>query len=563
MQCTDKTTTTEMTLPITFDADSALECSQLAMGLAYQPDVGLRLVNALRVEGSPSLISVGTSNIAFAKTRGRNSEELVIVNRGTIINNVEDARRNFAGQVRTDHIFVGKRSSGEDVAIKSNRRFAQLMVHGQYLDRAMGVLFTYLLLDAMKGVYRIGDYKQVTVTGHSQGGAVSICLAALLVGFDAGLRALKDGHIDALEVNDTSSSVDAFTKGDPTASTLSITLDQDAEQFVVKWSGAWTHETRWDVSSALLHRQEAAAPGGPVRVYAFAPTKISNPAFEAWIHENVPSTFNFIMRFDPVAQMVLPWNRRPGNLIEVRVRKNEWLRWLTFPFLEAWLNMSPWLPACCAEKGTYGGALHSGATILPAVTAFLLESPAVAKKASLDAVWNELKYFLVFEEWFGGDASSFVSWFRLQTSKFPDKQVGATDRLLILKDGSEKGLDDFEYTIRTFSGARALTWSRVYFNGTLMLTFFVLVPMALLLLGVLLLLSAVAAPIYLTLRVGAYLSAEAGAWCCVSEPATDSASTSATIDRIATPKPPTTSAATARRFAKEQRTKYQELASPV
>ena len=234
------------------------------------------------------------------------------------------------------------------------------------------------------------------------------------------------------------------------------------------------------------------------------------------------------------------------------MRKNEWLRWLTFPFLEAWLNMSPWLPACCAEKGTYGGALHSGATILPAVTAFLLESPAVANKASLDAVWNELKYFLVFEEWFGGDTSSFVPWLRLKTSKFPDKQVGATDRLLILKDGSEKGLDDFEYTIRTFSGARALTWSRVYFNGTLMLTFFVLalalpsfaapcprpglsrlslpshpprpqVPMALLLLGVLLLLSAVAAPIYLTLRVGAYLSAEAGAWCCVSEPATDSA----------------------------------------
>ena len=234
------------------------------------------------------------------------------------------------------------------------------------------------------------------------------------------------------------------------------------------------------------------------------------------------------------------------------MRKNEWLRWLTFPFLEAWLNMSPWLPACCAEKGTYGGALHSGATILPAVTAFLLESPAVAEKASLDAVWNELKHFLIFEEWFGGDTSSFVSWFRLQTSKFPDKQVGATDRLLILKDGSEKGLDDFEYTIRTFSGAEALTWSLAYFHGTLALTFFVLalalpsfaapcprpglsrlslpshpprpqVPMALLLLGVLLLLSAVAAPIYLTLRVGAYLSAVAGAWCCVSEPATDSA----------------------------------------
>jgi hypothetical protein len=153
----------------------------------------------------------------------------------------------------------------------------------------------------MHGVYRIGDYKKVIVTGHSQGGAVSICLAALLVAFDAGLRALNDGHIDVLEVDAKSSSVYAFTLGN--ASTLSITLDQDAEQFVVKWSGAWTHETRWDVSSALLHRQEAAAPDGPVRVYAFSPTKISNPAFETWIHKNVPSTFNFIMRFDPIAQM--------------------------------------------------------------------------------------------------------------------------------------------------------------------------------------------------------------------------------------------------------------------
>ena len=153
----------------------------------------------------------------------------------------------------------------------------------------------------MHGEYRIGDYKKVTVTGHSQGGAVSICLAALLVSFDVGLRALNDGHIDELEVDAMSSSVDAFTHGN--ASTLSITLDQDAEQFIVKWSGAWTYEKRWDVSSALLHRQEAAAPDGPVRVYAFAPTKISNPAFETWIHKNVPSTFNFIMRFDPVAQM--------------------------------------------------------------------------------------------------------------------------------------------------------------------------------------------------------------------------------------------------------------------
>ena len=169
----------------------------------------------------------------------------------------------------------------------------------------------------MKGVYRIGKYKQVTVTGHSQGGAVSICLAALLVAFDTGLHALNDGFIDELKVNDHSSSVDAFTLGDRTESTLSITLKvekdaagKDVRQFAVKWSGAWTsNEKRWPVSSALIHREEAdACTSSPrlvpaVRVYAFAPTKISNPAFETWIHENVPSTFNFIMRFDPVAQM--------------------------------------------------------------------------------------------------------------------------------------------------------------------------------------------------------------------------------------------------------------------
>ena len=65
----------------------------------------------------------------------------------------------------------------------------------------------------MHGVYRIGDYKQVTVTGHSQGGAVSICLAALLVGFDAGLRALKDGHIAELGVAAKRSSVSAIALG--------------------------------------------------------------------------------------------------------------------------------------------------------------------------------------------------------------------------------------------------------------------------------------------------------------------------------------------------------------
>ena len=137
MQCTDNA------LPNTFDADSALYASQLAMGLAYQEDVGMRLMKAeiivkSNVDWSQGVSNIGdawpgTSNIAFAQTRGRNYEELVIVNRGTILKDVEDATRNFAGQVRTDNIFVGKRSGD-----KINRQYAQLMVHGAYLDRAMG-----------------------------------------------------------------------------------------------------------------------------------------------------------------------------------------------------------------------------------------------------------------------------------------------------------------------------------------------------------------------------------------------------------------------------------------
>jgi len=340
MQCTDS----DSTLPSTFDADAALMCSQLAMGLAYQEDVGLRLENALRIKGSPmQIITVGTSNIAFAKTRGEDNEELIIVNRGTIIKNVDDAVRNISGQVRTDRIFVGKRSGGE-ITMKNNGPFSQLSLHRQYLDRAKGppqlfpvaarrplahILCASLTdrrplhlppprCDAWRIPHRrlqegdrdrpLAGRRRLDLPRRPSGGLRRWAA-----------RAQRRSH-RRVEVDAKSSSVYAFTLGN--ASTLSITLDQDAEQFVVKWSGAWTYEKRWDVSSALLWRNdgsssspketrialfdpvwEAAAPDGPVRVYAFSPTKISNPAFETWIHKNVPSTFNFIMRFDPIAQM--------------------------------------------------------------------------------------------------------------------------------------------------------------------------------------------------------------------------------------------------------------------
>ena len=54
--------------------------------------------------------------------------------------------------------------------------------------------------------------------------------------------------------------------------------------------------------------------------------------------------------------MVFPWTRRPGSL-----EKTDYLRWFTFPFLDAMLNMMPVLPRCCATKGDFGMDLHGGA----------------------------------------------------------------------------------------------------------------------------------------------------------------------------------------------------------
>ena len=108
----------------------------------------------------------------------------------------------------------------------------------------MGCLFSYLLLATMnEGAYGIGKYKRVIVTGHSQGGAVAQVFAALLVGMDKGLRDLRDGYIDTLEINDWSGSVNIFgaSKTELTSSKLTITMTTNADGadvFDVKWSGA-------------------------------------------------------------------------------------------------------------------------------------------------------------------------------------------------------------------------------------------------------------------------------------------------------------------------------------
>ena len=66
---------------------------------------------------------------------------------------------------------------------------------------------------------------------------------------------------------------------------------------------------RWLVKDALLQDREddrktvETVDRKTVSVYAFAPTKIANMAFERWYDRNVPRTFNFIMKYDPVAQV--------------------------------------------------------------------------------------------------------------------------------------------------------------------------------------------------------------------------------------------------------------------
>ena len=63
-------------------------------------------------------------------------------------------------------------------------------------------------------------------------------------------------------------------------------------------TGAWEHQKRWLVKDALLQDDRET-----VSVYAFAPTKIANMAFERWYDLNMPLSFNFIMKYDPVAQV--------------------------------------------------------------------------------------------------------------------------------------------------------------------------------------------------------------------------------------------------------------------
>ena len=216
-----------------FDPAIALECSQLAMSLAYEPDVGFRVA-------SLDEFHISTSGIVFTKDYERDgTRELLVCCRGTLFGVASDMLRNISFKVSTSTVFKGYK--GGQQVLDGLKGLADEKVHRQYLDRAMGCLFSYLLLAKMnEGAYTIGKYKRVIATGHSQGGAVAQVFAALLVGMDMGLRALRDGLIDKLEIHDWSGSVNIFgaDKGELASTVLEITLTSSKLAFDVKWSGA-------------------------------------------------------------------------------------------------------------------------------------------------------------------------------------------------------------------------------------------------------------------------------------------------------------------------------------
>ena len=229
-----------------FDPTIALECSQLAMCLAYEPDVGFRVASvddARQLAKLPAAYDISTSGIVFTKQSERDGErELLVCCRGTLFGVAKDMLRNISFKVSTSTVFKGYK--GGQQVLDGLKGLADEKVHRQYLDRAMGCLFSYLLLAKMnEGAYTIGKYKRVIATGHSQGGAVAQVFAALLVGMDKGLRDLRDGYIDTLEINDWSGSVNIFgaDKGELTSTKLTITMTTNADGadvFDVKWSGA-------------------------------------------------------------------------------------------------------------------------------------------------------------------------------------------------------------------------------------------------------------------------------------------------------------------------------------
>ena len=174
--------------------------------------------------------------------------------------------------------------------------------------------------------------------------------------------------------------------------------------------------------------------------------------------------------------MVFPWTRRPGSLIEITVEKTDYLRWLTFPFIDAMLNMMPVLPRRCATKGDFGMDLHSGAVFSAAITEYLLH-----RGGDLAAAWDEIAPFVMDAEYFGGGDEHFVNWLRLQTSYYFGTEDGSStirlddpqQQINLLKKGHPGKLSDFSYTVLR---AQSTNGRLVLFKTQTSIAFFCIAP---------------------------------------------------------------------------------------
>ena len=182
--------------------------------------------------------------------------------------------------------------------------------------------------------------------------------------------------------------------------------------------------------------------------------------------------------------MVFPWTRRPGGLIEITVKKTDNLRWLTFPFIDAMLNMMPVMPRCCAKKGDYGMDLHGGRVFLAAITEYLLHRDGDSEKAwkaILAKAWKEIAPFVMDAEYFGGGNEHFVTWLRLQRSYYFSAEEGSStirlddekEQIKLLKQAHTGELCDFAYTVLR---AQSTNGRLVLFKIQTSIAFFCIAP---------------------------------------------------------------------------------------
>jgi hypothetical protein len=136
-------------LPPNFDANLSLETMQWACGLAYCPEVAARL--QLANDGAPNGAPVFHATLdgtAFCRIKdtlasagGKSGKQLLVAMRGTVFGMIDDMLRNVEGFGTSIHsVFSGDRAAAPWGPFAAR-------AHRMYLDRAMGVLFNWLMLE--------------------------------------------------------------------------------------------------------------------------------------------------------------------------------------------------------------------------------------------------------------------------------------------------------------------------------------------------------------------------------------------------------------------------------